>query len=151
VNAPGTDTAAEAEKRFLDALEAVGARDPREFYRERLKELKQVDAAGYEATVVYYRESLIPSVASGEADPLGAWLEYGRVIVAAIAEGHTVEIDGLGRRAAYSPPTPRDRLVLHLPAAGGRALLVGLPTELTDAQRASFDLLVRGKLKLQGV
>lgn len=144
-----SDQAALAEKRLLEALERDGARDPREFYRARLKELRDTSAVGYDRAVTYYSDTLLPGVASGDIDPLGAWLEYGRVIVDATAPGRTIEVDARGRRSEYSPPTPRDRLVLHLPDAGLRALVVGLPRELSAAQRATFDLLVNGKLKLQ--
>lgn len=144
-----SDEAVAAEKRLLEALERDGARDPRDFYRTRLKELREASAAGYELAVAYYRDTLLPGVASGDLDPLGAWLEYGRVIVDATAPGTTIEVDARGRRGDYAPPTPRDRLVLHLPDTGLRALVVGLPKELSAAQRATFDLLVNGKLKLQ--
>ncbi len=144
-----SDVEERAENNLKSALEREGARDPRDFYRGQLKELRQANPAGYEAAVTYYIDTLIPGVASEDSDPLTAWLEYGRVIADAIAPGQTVEVDTAGRRTAYTPPTPRDRLVLHMPDAGTRALPVGLPTELSDAQRATYDLLVRGKLKLQ--
>lgn len=145
-----TPDAERAEARFQEALEASGARDPREYYRERLKELKSANPAGYESVVGYYGSTLIPTVASDDSDPLAAWLEYGRVIAETTAPGRAYEIDTSGRRSPYSPPTPHDRLVLHLPDSGTRALLVGLPIELSDAQRSTFDLLVQGKLKLRG-
>lgn len=139
-----------AETRFLEALEASGARDPREYYRDRLKELRTSNPAGYESVVAYYGSTLIPTVAADDSDPLAAWLEYGRVIAETTSPGKAYEIDTSGRRSPYAPPTPRDRLVLHLPDSGGRALLVGLPIELSDAQRSTFDLLVQGRLKLPG-
>jgi len=134
------------------ALEAVlaetGARDPREFYRERLRELKRADASAYEREVTYYRETLIPSVARGEGDPLAAWTEYGRRLAQALAPGRTVGIDETGQAHAYEGPTP-GRLILHLPEENGaRALLVGLPPELSTAQRATYNVLVEGKQRL---
>jgi hypothetical protein len=64
--------------------------------------------------------------------------------------GRTVAVDASGRAGRYQPPPAPDDLILHLPeVAGGRALLVGLPKELSDAQRATYDWLVAGRLKLR--
>ncbi len=136
---------AQADRRLEEALAAAGARDPREFYRERLRELKQANPDGYAEAVAFYRDRLIPEVASGTSDPLQAWTEYGLRLAEALAPGRTVAIDGTGRAHAYEPSAPRDHLILHLPGGkGGRALLVGLPAELTPAQRATYDVLVAG-------
>lgn len=144
------DLNARADARLEAALKEAGARDPREFYRDRLRELKQADAGRYAEAVAYYRDTLIPQVASGEGDPLAAWTEYGRRLAEALAPGRTVSVDGSGRAHPYHAPAPRDRLVLHLPDhKAGRALLVGLPAELTPAQRAAYDVLVSGKQKLR--
>lgn len=141
--------AAEAEKRLEAALEAEGARDPREFYRERLRDLKQADADAYAGAVAYYRDTLLPSIAEGGADPLDAWAEYGRTLAAALAPGRTVRIDGTGRAHPYERPSRSD-LVLQIPETkGGRAVLVSLPTELSRAQKATYDVLVAGKTRAQ--
>lgn len=137
---------ATADARLDAALKEAGARDPREFYRERLRELKQANPEGYAAAVAYYRDTLIPQVASGEGDPLAAWTEYGRHLAEALSPGRTVSVDATGRAHPYRAPALRDQLVLHLPdAKAGRALLVGLPAELSAAQRATYDVLVSGK------
>jgi hypothetical protein len=142
------DTAARADLHLERALETTGARDPREFYRDRLRELKQSDPDGYRVAVTYYTDTLLPEVASGEGDPLAAWTEYGRRLAQALAPGRTMSVDGSGRAHPYEQPAA-DRLVLHLPDDGGRrALLVGLPPVLTDAQRATYDVLVGGKQRL---
>ncbi len=134
-----------------EALETSGARDPREFYRDRLKELREANPEGYRAAVAYCRETLIPAVASREHDPLNAWTEYGRRLTEALAPGRTVSIDESGRSQAYSGGSPRGRLVLHLPEGKAyRALLVALPTELSPAQRATYDVLVSGKHRARG-
>lgn len=138
-----------ADRVLEDALEATGARDPREFYRERLRELRQANPEGYQQAVAYYRETLIPAVANGTAPALDAWTEYGRVLAEAVTPGRTVSIDETGLAHPYEGPSA-DRLVLHLPSTkGGRALLVGLPSVLSTAQRATFDVLVAGKQKIQ--
>lgn len=136
---------AQADRALEASLAASGARDPREFYRERLRELKRVSADAYQTAVAYYTETLIPEVAGGERDPLEAWTEYGRRLAAALAPGRTVGVDETGRAHPWERHEP-DRLVLHLPdEKGARALLVGLPASLSDAQRATYDVLVAGK------
>lgn len=144
------DLIQQADRRLEDALAQEGARDPREFYRERLRELKQANAEGYQKAVAYYRDTLIPAVAGGEVDALAAWTEYGRRLAESLAPGRTVALDASGKALPYEHPAPRDHLLLHLPEGkGGRALLVGLPAELSPAQRAAYDVLVSGKQKLR--
>ncbi|MDA0327581.1 MAG: hypothetical protein O2958_01015 [Gemmatimonadetes bacterium] len=135
----------QADLKLEEALAASGARDPREFYRERLRELKDTNPAGYGEAVAYYRETLLPAVAGGSRKPLAAWTEYGRVLAQSLAPGRTVSIDESGRAHPYEGNSA-EGLVLHLPDdQGRRALLVGLPPGLTDAQRATYDVLVSGK------
>jgi hypothetical protein len=143
------DLQTEADRRLEAALAATGARDPREFYRERLRELKQADRDAYEQAVGYYRDTLVPSVARG-ADPLPAWTEYGRRLAALGTPGRTVMVDASGAAVPYEPPAPTDRLILHLPdGTRGRAAVIAIPAELSRAQRATYDLLVGGKLTLK--
>ncbi|MFG1691378.1 hypothetical protein ACGF5M_04410 [Gemmatimonadota bacterium] len=147
----GSDQQEKADQLFENALEETGARDPREYYRTRLKELKHGNPEGYDEAVTYFRDTLIPSIASGEAEPVMAWLEYGRRIAEIFAEGRTVEVDPSGRSTPYSSPSPLEHLVLHLPNQKNvRALLIGLPPDPSPAQRAAYDLLVLGKQKLHG-
>ena len=142
------DLTARADKRLEEALAREGARDPREFYRERLKDLKAANPEGYARAVTYYREQLLPQVADGGVEPLSAWTEYGRHLAEALAPGRTVSVDGTGRSFPYEAPAPRDVLVLHFPdGKSTRAILVGLPAELASAQRATYDVLVSGKQK----
>ncbi len=143
------DPNAEAARRLEDALAETGARDPRAFYRERLKELKAEAPEAYARMVAYYRERLIPEVAGG-SDPLAAWVEYGRLLAAAFAPGRCVRVDPEGRAHPYEPGGALHDLVLHLPDDGGRALLVSLPPELSPAQRATYAVLVAGRQKLEG-
>lgn len=141
----------EADRRFAQALERTGARDPRDFYREALRALKHANPEGYDQAVSYFREELVPSIASGAAEPLPAWREYGRLLAGAAAAGRTVAIDATGRAQPYTPDAPLDRLVLHLPdARNAKAILVALPSEPSPAQRATLDLLVRGRHALSG-
>jgi hypothetical protein len=138
----------EADARLEAALAERGARDPREFYRERLKALREQDAAAYEAAVAYYRDTLVPTVAKGDVDPLEAWTGYGLRLAELSAEGRTVSIDRSGRSKAHENHDP-EALVLHLPdAPRERALLVHLPADPSAAQRATYSWLVAGRNKL---
>lgn len=139
-------TRKEADRRFEEALEATGARDPRDFYRKALRELKERDAAGYDRAVSHFQHSLVPSIAAGEVEPLGAWRDYGCLIAEAFEEGRAVAIDESGKSLPFDSETPMDWLVLHVPEnKGTRAILVSLPLEPSPAQRATYDLLVRGR------
>ena len=144
------DLQTEADLRLEEALADTGARDPREFYRECLRNLKQADRRAYDEAVEYYREVLLPSLVKG-VDPLPAWTEYGRRLATLTTPGRTVMVNQAGVAEPYLEPAPLDRLVLHLPEARGsasRAVVVGLPVELTRAQRAHYDLLVSGRMTL---
>lgn len=140
------DIAAKADRIFEEALERTGARDPRQFYRERLLALRGSDPDGYTTAVEYYRETLVPDIASGKAEPLGEWTEYGLILAKAVADGRTVSVDPTGLAEPYEGPSV-EHLILHLPSDGGRALVVALPSKLSEAQRATYDVLVDGKKK----
>ena len=138
-----------AEERFEAAREAAGARDPRGFYRDTLRDLKEVNPAGYDEAVRHFQETLVPSIASGEAEPLEAWREYGRLLAELMGPGRTVAVDESGRAEPYQSQAPMDRLVLHIPdEKRSRALLVSLPPEPSPAQLATYQLLVKGKQRL---
>lgn len=141
---PTKELVARADFRFERALQAAEARDPRDFYRERLRELRERDEQAFRRAVEHYESRLIPAVADEGSDPLAEWLEYGRLLAELTTPGETVQIDPTGRASPYSPPVSVDRLVLHLPAsAREKAIPVGLPPQLSPAQRAAFDLLVQ--------
>ena len=144
-----TDPHEKAGARFAEALDATGARDPRDYYRGRLKELKRSNPQGYADAVAYYQEKLIPSIAKGNADPLEAWREYGLVIARLTAPGRAVAVDASGRSRPYEPPGDAGDLVLHLPdARNAHALLVGLPANPSTAQMATHNWLVLGRRAL---
>lgn len=134
-----------ADQRFEQALQATGARDPRDFYRTRLRELREQDAAAFQRALEYFDGTLTPEVAREGSDPLAAWLEYGRFLANLVTPGRTVQVDSSGLAHAYTPPVPQDHLVLHLPEHTGVPVqVVGIPTQLSPAQRATYDLLVKG-------
>ncbi len=143
------DLATAADRRFAERLEATGARDPREYYRGMLRELKGADEAAYRTLVAAYEAEVVEPIGRGEADPLEAWLAFGvRLAVARAGAGQTVVIDDTGQAHPFEPPARWDRLLLHLPDdRGTRALAVGLPPELSPPQRAAVDLLVHRKVR----
>jgi hypothetical protein len=135
-----------ADRRFEEVLAKTGARDPRDFFRQRLRELRERDTDAYRRAVAYFEQRLIPSVAAEETDALGEWLEYGRFLAELVSAGRTVQIDASGRAHDYAPPVPPDHLVLHLPTSTrGAVQVVGIPARLSPAQRATYDLLVGGR------
>ena len=139
------DVRARADVRSDSVLK--GARDPRDFYRDRLRALKSRDPEAFRRALAYYEEHLIPTVAADDSDPRAEWLEYGRVLATLAANGRTVQIDPTGRAAEYARPVPPDHLVLHLPDAPLQpALIVGLPATLSPAQKATHELLVKQSL-----
>lgn len=133
-----------ANRRFERALEESGARDPRDFYRDRLRDLRARDEEAFLRAVEHYEQKLLPAVAEETSDPLVEWLEYGRLLAELTSPGKTVQIDPSGRAVAYEPPVPHDHLVLHLPdSSRERAVPVGLPASLSPAQSATYQLLVK--------
>lgn len=134
-----------ADARFEEALAATGARDPRDYYRDRLRELKRANPEGYAEGVGYYRNTLVPSIAAGEADPIGAWREYGLLLARLTAPGRAVAVDATGRSRPFELPGDAADMVLHLPERNrDRALLVALPPQPTSAQLATHQWLVAG-------
>jgi hypothetical protein len=133
-----------ADLRFKEALEATRARDPRDHFRKVLTELRGSNPAAFKEALAYFNTRLIPAVAADGSDPVGEWMEYGRVLATLQAPGRTVQVDATGLAQPYAVPVPVDALVLHLPdSTSAKAIVVGIPPELSPAQRAAFDLLVR--------
>jgi hypothetical protein len=142
------DLRARADERFEQALKETGARDPRTFYRDMLRDLKAADVDAFRRALRYFEETLTPAVADDGSDPIAEWLEYGRVLASLTVAGRTVQIDATGRARDYARPVPLDALVLHLPEnASRKALVLGLPPKLSAPQRATYDLFVK---QLQG-
>ncbi len=135
---------------FDEARELAGLQDdPRDHYRASLKQLRASDSDAYDELVVYFREQLLPSIVNEGIDPLMAWRAYGLEIARRTHGGRTVSIDATGVAVPFEPNAPLDQLILHLPEKNNiRALLVGLPLQMSDAQRAAHDWLVAGKHKL---
>ena len=138
------DLRARADERFERALRETGARDPRNFFRDQLRDLRARDAEAFQQALTYFNQRLIPTVADDGSDPIAEWLEYGRVLASLSIPGRTVQVDASGRARDYARPVPLDALVLHLPTSAGQpALVVALPSKLTPHQRATYELLVK--------
>jgi hypothetical protein len=138
-----------AERRFAERRVATGARDPREFYRGLLRDLRGANEASYREMVARYESRVVAAVARGEADPLEAWLAFGLELAEASAgTGRAVVVDATGRATPLEGRPRWDQMILHLPEGkGARGVPVSLPPELSDAQRATLDLLVKGKVR----
>ena len=140
---------ARADARFERLVEETGARDPREFYRGMLRELRALDEERYETAVADFRDRVLRAIAENSGDPLQSWLQFGLRLAESLHPGRAVIVDELGRSRAYTPPPSWKDLILHLPDEGRvRALPVGLPPELSGAQQATVDLLCQGRVKL---
>jgi hypothetical protein len=138
------DLRARADARFERALQETGARDPRGFFRDQLRDLKAANPDAFRRALRYFEETLIPAVADEASDPVAEWLEYGRLLASLSVPGRAVQIDAGGRARDYARPVPSDALVLHLPDNAAKpALVLGIPPKLTPHQRASYDLLVK--------
>lgn len=132
----------EADRRFEEALGSSGTRDPRDYFRQRLRALKSRDPDGFARAVAYYEEHVVAAIASGEAKPIRTWREYGRFLAELGGAGRTVQIDRGGRASEYDPGAPGDALILFLPDdRRGETSIVGLPADLAPPQRATYELL----------
>ncbi len=139
----------EADRRYDLRIQETGARDPREFYRDILKDLRETDAEAYQEMVARYQAEVVAPLAEGSGDPLLTWLEFGRALAQRTAPGRLVRVDATGRAEPVQEELSWGDLLLHLPdQPRGRALPVGIPPEPTPAQRATLDLLVTGRVRL---
>jgi len=145
----GQEIRERAMARLEQALTGAGVEDPRGFYRARLRDLRERDPGALAESVRYYEEVLLPRVADEGSDPLAEWLEYGRRLAELGEPGRLIEVDAGGRARPYDGrSTPRDRLILHLPDDPRvPAFVLGMPRDPSPAQRATFELLVLGKLE----
>lgn len=140
-----SDPKSRADARLEAALQDGDRADPRPLYRPALKYLRDRNPDAFKDALRYFEAELIPDVA-GEADPLAAWLAYGRRLARALGPGRTMELDSTGRARAVEDPDAARGLVLHLPdEADAPALALRYPREPSRAQRAAFELLVEGR------
>jgi len=141
------DTArATAEQRTAEAIASSPFEDFREGYRERLRWLKETRPQGFTEALASYGQ-LVENIARGD-DPLHEWLTYGKRLGELSGAGKMYAIDRTG--AAQPVAQFEESLLLHLPdEINVPALPLAVPRDLSEAQRASLDLLVRRKLALE--
>lgn len=140
-----TDPKTRADARLDTALQDADRADPRPLYRPALRYLRDRKPEAFREALRYFEEDLIPAVA-GEADPLAAWLDYGRRLTEALGEGRTVELDSTGRARPVAEPADARGLVLHVPDdTGAPVLALRHPRDPSKAQQAAFELLVEGR------
>jgi hypothetical protein len=138
-----------AERRFEARLAETGARDPREFYREVLRSLRDTDPDAYREMVERYQSEVVEVLAHTDQDPLLTWLEFGRALADRAAPGTLMLVDGTGRATPAPEVISHGDLLLQVPEdRRTRALPVAIPPEPTPAQRATLDLLVKGRVRL---
>lgn len=140
-----TDPKDRADARLETALQDADQQDPRPLYRPALRHLRDRHPEAFRDALRHLEEELIPAVA-GEADPLAAWLEYGRRLASALGDGRLVELDSTGRARPVRDPGEARGLVLHLPDdTAAPALVLRYPADPSKAQQATFELLVEGR------
>jgi hypothetical protein len=139
---------ARAEARLESAAAELGLADPRPPYRERLRRLRETDAAAFERAIRHYEEEVLAELASGD-DPLAVWIAYGRQLVGDSVRATAIDADG--RAAPARPPIRPGTLVLLIPDDTAVDVLVATaPTTPSPAQQATLDLLVGRSLSLSG-
>lgn len=156
----GGDLKARADERLEAALEGGPVRDPRPLYRRVLSRLREHDPDAFQRAIRHFEEELVPAVAE-DADPLQAWLDYGRLLARALGPGRALEIDATGRsrpeeeaeqtqggpaegRREEDDPPP---LLLHIPDDDALpAVILRYPAPSTPAQDATVELLVDGRV-----
>lgn len=139
------DLKTRAEARLDAALADADQQDPRAHYRDALRTLRQHDPDGFQAALRYFDEDLVPAVAGG-ADPIEAWVDYGKMLARTLGAGRTVELDDTGRAGPVDDVRAAPGLVLHLPDDAARpAMVLRCPRTPTAAQQAAVELLVEGK------
>jgi hypothetical protein len=138
------ETRQRADQLLDQALAVAALQDPRPAYRDRLKALRAGAPDAFARALEYFERKLVPAVAEG-AEPLGEWVAYGRILLEDEGPGRVVAVDATGRAGPYRPP-PQGELLLFFPEDGRRPILTLLtPREPSPAQRATEDLLVRGR------
>ena len=137
------------ERRTDEAFARSAWRDPRADYRGLLRRLREQDAGTFERAVAEYEARVAGRVAQPDADPVAAWLDYGRRLAELAGGGRTVRIDDSGAAVPDDPAHPSPALLIHLPAdESAAAIVVAEPREASPAQRATIALLSEGQTAL---
>lgn len=144
----GTDLRDQVNMRFEAALRDRELSDPRDAYRRRLRALRDTRPELFERATRHYQEEVLPTLEAG-GDAIETWIDYGRFLAELIAAGRVVTIDDSGSARPYASPLSPRALVLHLPHdRDATTMPLAEPVDPSAAQRAAYDLLVRGRLAL---
>lgn len=134
---------ARADRRFAELIRGQGMPDPRDRYRDWLRELRGQDEPAFRKALEYFDAELVPAVLDPHGDPWRAWTEYGMRLAQRLRAGSPVAIDASGRSRPADAGAPLEDLILHLPTSTREsALLVRLPARLSPAQEATVGVLV---------
>ena len=134
-----------------EMLENKPVRDPRIICREQLQKLREIDRRAYQKALNYYEETLLSEITGGKENCLSSWENYACFVANLCDPGIVVEIDTDGNQLNREDPTFADRMLLHMPeVTSRRAIAVTLPLELSVAQDATYQLLVKGSHQLKG-
>jgi hypothetical protein len=137
-----------ADERLTRSLAQRGALDARETYRALLRSLKAQSADAFTKASRYYDQQVVPRLGA-DADPLDAWIDYGRLIGELSGTGRMMIVDETGRAAPYVAPLAPGNIVMFVPDDTRAGSFVAVqPAELSAAQRATVALLVEGRLAL---
>ncbi|MGQ0813151.1 MAG: hypothetical protein ACT4O1_01645 [Gemmatimonadota bacterium] len=132
-----------AEELTEAAITGAQLEDFRAAYRERLRWLKESQPQSFTKALSHYNDVLVPNVAEG-ADPIAEWIDYGTRLGELSGVGKVVRVDETGR--AWPLDHNIAGLILHLPDdTGVPALALLVPRQLSDAQKATMQLLVKQK------
>src|SRR5687768_7002861 len=136
-----------AEARLEEAAGALGLADPRPPYRERLRHLREARPDAFQRAIAHYESVVLPAMA--DQDALHAWLEYGRFLATLSGDGDVQLIDESGLARAFNGQSVARHLVLFVPRESSeQVLILAQPSALSDAQRATIDLLVARRLSI---
>lgn len=143
------DGKGQADARLTQALLARGQADPRASYRERLRQLRAQQSGLFDAATRHYSEVVLPSLVDVAADPIETWVDYGRFLAELEGPGRVVRIDESGRAEGATSADGSSTMLIFLPEdRHQRALALLTPAQPSAAQKASYDLLVGGRLSL---
>src|SRR5687768_15740504 len=131
-----------ADRTSAEAFAAGPFLDPRQAFRDRLRRFREDQPAAFTAALEYYEQRLIPQTAGG-GDPIMEWVAYGRRLGELAGRGKTVAVDATGRARDLESDFDASQLILHLPEdTSVEALAIAVPRTMSDAQRATYDLLI---------
>ncbi len=135
------DTAKRRAEELTEKAVAAGAfEDFREPYRARLRWLKDSQPQAFTRALAHFNNVLVPNIAAGN-DAIAEWVEYGKLLGELSGRGRVLSIDASGKAA---PLSELRGLILHVPDdLSVPALPLAMPRELSDAQRATMQLLIK--------